>query len=145
MSNERFLVDTSVWILVLRKNFIPKAKDRIDHLLKEDTIVTTGIVKLELLSGTRTEKEFRRLQNRLDALETIETDGPLWKDACDLGFKLRRKGITVPHTDILIGTCALKTDSTILHADAHFDMMAEHTRLKVESFVPALKNLKPQG
>jgi len=143
MSNELFLVDTSVWILVLRKDFIPKVKDRIDHLLKEDVIVTTGIVKLELLSGTRTEKEFQRLQNRLDALGTIETDDFLWKDACELGFKLRRKGITVPHTDILVGTCAIRTESTILHADAHFDMMAAHTKLKVESFITALKNLKP--
>ena len=142
MSSELFLVDTSVWILALRKDFFPKVKDRIDHLLKEDLIVTTGIVKLELLSGTRTEKEFQRLQNRLNALETIETDDFLWKDACELGFNLRRKGISVPYTDILIGTCALKTESTIVHADAHFDMMAKHTKLKVESFVDALKNQK---
>ena len=100
-------------------------------------------MKLELLSGTRTDKEFQRLQDRLDALETIETDELLWQDACKLGFKLRRKGITVPHTDILIGTCALKTGATLVHADAHFDLMAGPAKLKVESFVTALKNLKP--
>ncbi|MBT8368575.1 MAG: PIN domain nuclease [Deltaproteobacteria bacterium] len=144
MRNDLFLVDTSTWLLVLRKQFIPKVKDRIDNLLKEDLIITTGIVRLELLSGTKTEKEFQRLKMRLDALDTVESDKSLWQDACELGFKLRRKGVTVPHTDILIGACALKTESTIMHADAHFDMMAKHTKLKVESFVTAAKAFQSQ-
>jgi len=144
MPSELFIVDTSAWLLVLRKDFDPKVKDRIDHLLKEDVIVTTEIVRLELLSGTRTEKEFQRLKMRLDALDAVETDSHLWQNACELGFKLRRKGITAPHTDILIGACALKTESTIVHADAHFDMMAKHTKMKVESFVTAAKARQPQ-
>lgn len=144
MHNNLFLVDTSAWLLVLRQTFIPKAKDRIDHLLKEDVIITTGIVKLEILSGTRTDKEFQRLKMRLDALGTVETDDSLWQKACELGFKLRRRGITVPHTDILIGACALKTASTILHADSHYDMMAKHTNLKVESWVKVAKALQSQ-
>jgi hypothetical protein len=144
MHNDLFFVDTSAWLLVLRKDFIPKVKDRIDHLLKEDVIVTTGIIRLELLSGTKTEKEFQRLKIRLDALGTVETDNSLWQDACELGFKMRRKGITVPHTDILIAACALKTESTVVHADAHFDMMAKHSKLKVESFVTAAKARQSQ-
>lgn len=123
----------------LRKQFIPELKYRIDNLLKEDLIIITGIVRLELLSGTKTKAEFQRLKMRLDALETVESDKSLWQDACELGFKLRRRGITVPHTDILIGACALKTKSTILHADAHFDIMTKFTNLKVESFVKAAK------
>ena len=142
MNNDLFLVDTSAWILVLRKAFIPKVRNRIDQLLKDDLIITTGIVSLELLSGTKTEKEYQRLKTRLNALGTIETNEILWQDACELGFRLRRSGITVPHTDILIGACALKTASTIVHADSHFDMMAKHTNLKVESFVKASKALQ---
>ena len=144
MSNDLFLADTSIWLLVLRKQFIPEVKDRINNLLKEDLIITTGIVILELLSGTKTETEFQRLKMRLDVLDTIESDKSLWQYACELGFKLRRKGVTVPHTDILIGACALKTESTIIHADAHFDMMAKLTKLKVESFVKAAKAFQAQ-
>ena len=88
MTNNLFLVDTSAWLLALRKNFLPKVKDRIDHLLKEDVVITTGIVKLEILGGTKTEREFQRLKTRLDALDAVETDVELWDRAYGLAFKL---------------------------------------------------------
>jgi predicted nucleic acid-binding protein len=141
MSNNSFLVDTSAWILALRKDFDPAVKERIDHLLKENALITTGMIKLEILGGTKTETEFQRLKRRLDALDSVETDTPLWEKSYDLAFKLRRKGITVPYTDILIAACALKLGSTVVHADAHFDLMAGHISLKVESFVPTIRSL----
>jgi predicted nucleic acid-binding protein len=140
MSNNIFLVDTSAWILALRKDFSLAAKERIDQLLKENTIITTGMVKLEILGGTKTESEFQRLKRRLDALDSVDLDTSLWEKSYDLAFKLRRKGITVPYTDILIAACALKTESTVVHADAHFDLMAGHISLKVESFIAAVKS-----
>jgi predicted nucleic acid-binding protein len=135
MPNKLFLVDTSAWLFALRKDFIPKVKDRIDYLLKENEIITTGIIKLELLGGTKTQKEFQRLKTRLDALDMVETDTALWEEAYRLSFEFRRKGITMPYTDILIAACALRTESTVVHADAHFDLMANHIGLNVESFV----------
>lgn len=128
MPNNLFLVDTSAWLFALRKDFIPEVKDQIDHLLKENAIITTGIIKLEILGGTKTQKEFQRLKTRLDALDMVETDTALWEEAYGLAFKLRRKGITVPYTDILIAACALRTESTVVHTDAHFDLMANHVR-----------------
>jgi predicted nucleic acid-binding protein len=53
MPNELFLIDTSVWIFALRKNPVPHIRNRIDALLKEDVVVTTGIIKLEILSRAR--------------------------------------------------------------------------------------------
>jgi len=135
MPNKLFLIDTSAWLFALRKDFILEVKDRIDHLLKENAIITTGIVKLEILGGTKTQNEFQRLKARLDALDMVETDTALWEETYRLSFELRRKGITVPYTDILIAACALRTESTVVHVDAHFDMMANHISLKVESFV----------
>ena len=141
MPNNLFLVDTSAWLFALRKDFMPEVKDQIDHLLKENAIITTGIIKLEILGGTKTQKEFQRLKTRLDALDMVETDTALWEEAYGLAFKLRRKGITVPYTDILIAACALRTESTVVHADAHFDLMANHVSLKVESFVQIVRSL----
>ena len=139
MPSELFLVDTSAWILALRKDFLPVVKDRIEHLLKENAIVTIGLVKLELLGGTNTEKEFQRLRSRLDALDTVECDLLLWQEAADLAFRLRRKGITVPYTDILVAAGALKIQATVVHVDAHFDLLHEPAGLKVESFVDAAR------
>jgi len=139
MPPDRFLVDTSLWILALRRDFVSEVKDRVDHLLREDTIVTTGIIMVEILSGAKTEKEFQRLKKGLDALDRVETDRPVWEEAAELGFTLRRKGVTVPHTDILIATCALRASAVVVHADAHFDLMAKHSPLKVESHVQTLQ------
>jgi predicted nucleic acid-binding protein len=90
---------------------------------------------LELLGGTRTEKEYQRLKSRLDALDLVETDNALWEQAYGLAFKLRRKGLTVPYTDILIASSALRIKATVVHADLHFDLIRKHIGLKVESFV----------
>ena len=142
MPDKPVLVDTSAWLFALRKDFLPEIKDRIDFLLKENLVLITGIIRLELLAGTRSEEEYNRLKRRLWGLESIATDDLLWEMACEMGFKLRRKGITVPYTDILICACALSQDCRVLHADNHFDLMAKHLNLKCESFVKALKKQK---
>jgi predicted nucleic acid-binding protein len=139
MPNELFLVDTSVWIFALRKDPVPQIMNRMDSLLKEDVVITTGIIKLEILAGAKTDKEYRRLKSRFDALESLETDDDLWHKACEHGFKLRRKGFTIPSTDILIASCALQAGAILLHADAHFDLMEKPLNLRAESHVQALK------
>lgn len=139
MLNNLFLVDTSVWLFALRKDFIPTIRDRIDFLLRENAVITAGMVKLELLGGTRNESEFNRLKTRLDALETVESDDSLWEGAYRIAFDLRRKGLTLPYTDILIAACARKSGSAIVHADSHFDLIADHIGLKVESYVDVVR------
>jgi len=134
MPASRFLVDTSAWICALRKDFIPEIKDRLDQLLEADRVITAGIIKLEILGGTRTEKEFKLLKKRLDALPLIEINTVVWEAAFALAFSLRRNGITVPYTDILVAACALSSGSTVVHADSHFDLLSTHANLKVEGF-----------
>jgi hypothetical protein len=135
MPNKFFLIDTSAWILALRKSFAPALKERIDHVLRDDEVFITGLIVLELLGGVKTELEYKRLKIRLEALDSIGTDDALWQNACELAFHLRRKGVTVPHTDILIAACAIHAKATLIHADKHFDSIARHSSLKVESFV----------
>ena len=129
------LVDTSAWIFALKKNPFLPLKDRIDMLLREDLVVSFGMIKLELLGGAKTTKEFNRLKSRLEAFYEISTDTILWGMASQLAFKLHRKGLTIPYTDILIACAALESKAVLLHADAHFDLLAKHTELKVESFL----------
>lgn len=137
-----FLVDTSAWIFALRKQPLPQLKNRIDHLLMLDIVKTFGMIRLEILGGAKTEEEFDRLKNRIGALEEISSDSELWESAGRLSFDLRRKGLTIPSTDILIAAAALKSESTLLHADAHFDVIASEIDLKVESYISQVKKYK---
>ena len=46
--------------------------------------------------------------------------------------------IKLPYTDIFIAACAVKADATIVHADAHFDLLQKPADLMVESCVQHL-------
>ena len=141
MNNNLVLIDTSVWILALRKSPLPAARDEVEHLLAEDRVAIFPMICLELLGGTKSVDEFNRLKNRLDALYQIPADRANWETAAEIAFKLRQQGKTIPHTDMLIGAAAILANALLLHADKHFDLIAKHTDLNVRSLVPLLKKL----
>lgn len=134
-----FLIDTSAWIFALRKQPFPPLKKRIDQLLMLDIVNGFGMIRLEILGRTKTEKEFDCLKSRLGALDEISIDAKLWESAGKLSFNLRRKGLTIPNTDILIASAAVRSKSILLHADSHFDIIASETDLKVESYISRVK------
>ena len=135
MSNNLVLIDTSVWILALRKSPPPAVKDEVDHLLAENRVAIFPMIRLELLGGTKSLNEFNRLKSRLDALHQIPANEASWEAAAQLSFRLRLQGKVIPYTDILIGSAAIMANCLLLHVDRHFDLMAEDTALKVRSFV----------
>jgi predicted nucleic acid-binding protein len=133
------LIDTSAWLFALKKDFHPVIKERIGQLLVESDVAICGMIALELLGGTKSEKEYLRLKSRLDALYYIESDKVLWDLSSKLSFDLKRKGISIPYADIVIAASALKEKTTLVHADSHFDSIAHHTDLRVESFISLVR------
>ena len=128
------LIDTSVWILALKKGAVKEGvRERVEVLLREDQAATFGMIKLELLGGVKDRGEFSRLKGYLDSIFEIAADYGLWEQASEVAFLLRRKGITVPSTDILIASAALYSGMSLFHVDMHFGLIAKHTDLKVES------------
>ncbi len=135
MSGDLVLIDTSVWILALRRSPPPAVKDEVAHLLVENRVAISPMIRLELLGGTRSSSEFDRLKSRLSALHEIPADGANWDLATRLSFDLRQRGRVVPYTDVLIAAAAMVGGCLLLHADRHFDLMAEVTELNVRSLV----------
>lgn len=133
------LIDTSAWLFALKKDFHPVIKERIGQLLVEGDVAVCGMIALELLGGTKSDKEYLRLKSRLDSLFYIESDKLLWDHSSKLAFDLKRKGVSIPYADIVIAASAQKERAILVHADSHFDSIACHTDLKVESFVSLLK------
>ena len=133
------LIDTSAWLFALKKDFHPVIKERIEQLLVESDVAICGMIALELLGGTKSEKEYLRLKSRLDALYYIDADKGLWDLSSKLAFDLKRQGISIPYADIVIAASALKERAVLIHGDSHFDSIADHTDLKVESFVSLIK------
>jgi len=139
MSNNLVLIDTSVWITFLRKSPPPVVKDEVKHLLAENRVAIAPMIRLELLGGTKSLNDFNRLKSRLYALHQIPASEANWEVATQLSFKLRQQGKVIPYTDILIGVAAIITNCLLLHADRHFDLMAENTNLNVRSLISILE------
>ena len=138
MPSDLFLVDTSIWLEVLppgRNN--QSVRDRIDELLAADHVATTGMVRLELLGGARSHEEWDRLSRLLQALHQLPVTEAQWQEAAHMGFLLRRQGISVPFTDLLIGAVSIESSAVLLHRDRHFDLIASQLPLQVESYVAA--------
>ena len=125
-----FLIDTSAWILGLKRNSSNQIKNILTEILDKDLSATTGIIILELLQGTRTKKEYAEILSDLSALYYFEVNKEVWEKASQLGFNLRRKGKTIPSTDLLIASIALHYDLTLLHSDNHFEIIKFYSNLK---------------
>jgi len=128
--NKLFLIDTSAWILGLKRNSAFQIKNLLTEILDKDQSATTGIIILELLQGTKTKKEYEEIFSDLSALHYFKENREIWKKASLLGFELRRKGITIPSTDLLIASISLYYNLNILHADNHFEIIKLHSNLK---------------
>lgn len=120
------LIDTSAWILVLRKGAPEALKRDVDRLIATDRAATAGPVILELLSGTKGQGEYKELEEELEALRYLDVNRGTWRRASRLAYSARRKGLTVPSLDILIMAIAVENDCFLLHADRHFDLLVEN-------------------
>ena len=137
MSQHIYLLDSSIWIRVLRAALPPAMGDRVTALLGRRIVAINGVIKLEILSGARTEKEFRDYSARFDALHQFEIRAETWSRAGRLGYDLRRRGLTGSTVDLIIAASAIEHDAVLLHADADFDRIADNSGLQTESFVAA--------
>ena len=136
MQSNLYLLDTSVWIDVLRSGGTNTGlRARVDELLAADEVAITGMVRLELLGGARNDRDWDQLNDHVSALHQLPVEDDTWQEAARMGFQLRRQGVTVPFTDLIIGAVAVNSNSVLLHRDRHFDLMAEHLSLQVESYL----------
>jgi len=61
----------------------------------------------ELLQGVRTNHEYLALLNCIDAIPYIEVKNEDWKKAGKISFNLRKEGLTIPLTNIIISAIAI--------------------------------------
>ena len=129
--NEPALFDSSAWIQALRKDYDPAVKMLLEKLLDENRILITPVIKVELLAGTRSEKDFQRLKSRLDALPEIPLGQKAWEDVQKLVWRLRRVGLDVPLIDVTILVCSQIAGARLYHRDRHFELAKKYFRVEM--------------
>ena len=138
MPDRALLVDTSAWIEALRPAGNAPVRTRVAALLADGRVVTTQMVVMELLSGARSEEQYDELFEDLSAIPVLAVETSTWMQATRLGFDLRRIGLSIPPTDLLIASVAMANHVAVLHVDRHFDLVASNSPLQVESMIGAV-------
>ena len=125
------LVDSSAWLEFFKPAGKPLFKEVVAGLLKEMTIVIPGIIKVEILRGSRSHQEYQLLDNTLGGVRYLSVSEVFWSRLSLFNYDLSRKGVNVPLADAYIALMAIENDLELLHYDRHFDIIAGKTKLKV--------------
>ena len=126
------LVDTSVWIDVLRRSRPLDLASLVDF----DEIVTCLPVVQEVLQGFADERAYRLAREAMLALPIVESplSGDAVLEAVGLYRAARRAGRTVRSSvDCLIAACAVRHDLEVLHRDRDYASLAAVSALRARA------------
>ena len=118
----KIIIDTSVWSLALRRRTGSEEASvkALRELIADGLIVMLGCIRQEILSGVRSEEQFRILRDRLRAFrdEILQTDD--YERAAEFFNDCRREGIQGSNTDFLICAAAANRGHAIFTTDHDF-------------------------
>ena len=132
------LVDSSVLISYFKDEEIPATRAFQEVLHKDIPFGIHEWIYLEVLQGSRTEKDFRKLKKYLETQVFFEvTRGKeSYAEAARMFFILRKKGITIGGSaDCLIARVAIENDLYLLHQDEDFTRISRHFPLKIWNII----------
>ncbi|HUP42671.1 MAG TPA: PIN domain-containing protein [Thermoanaerobaculia bacterium] len=124
------LLDTSALIEYYRPSGDAAVRSTVAEAIAADLAAVNGIIQVEMLAFASGEEERRLLEDDFEAFHHLDLSRKQFDRACELGFALRRRGVTVPATDLIIAASAILSQAEILHVDGHFDRIAEISDLR---------------
>lgn len=122
------LVDTSVLIAYF-KGIANESTDKFENILTEK--IPFGInnfIYQELLQGTSSEANFKKLKTYLETQTFYEfkQGRKSYEDAAKMYYDCRKSGITVRGSiDLLIAQTAIENDLSLLHDDRDYTNIAK--------------------
>lgn len=129
---DTILVDTSVWVNFF-KDIETESMRYLSNNFTNIIIATCPTIIQEILQGVTSDADEQIVKLYFDNLtRLIENPYTLAIQAAELYRKLRKKGITIRKpNDCLIAVYAIRNNIKLLHDDRDFQLIAQHTKLKV--------------
>jgi predicted nucleic acid-binding protein len=124
-----YFIDSSVWIPYFREGKSAYG-ELIDELVEDNRVYINGVVIAELLIGARSPAEIDRLSSALAGLKLIPSSRASFESAGRNGYELRKKGVSVPLTDVIIATDCIEHGLVLIESDKHYAVIAAHLPLK---------------
>ena len=130
---ETLLVDSSIWVTLLRGTVPHLAERTASRTMDGSRIVMCEPVAMELLAGARQDAvaEVTRL---VDGLPTLALEPRVdFRVAAELARRARARGRTVRSSmDCLIAAVAVRHEAVVVHHDRDFDVLASISPLRAE-------------
>jgi len=124
-----YFIDSSVWIPYFREGKSAYG-ELIDELVEDNRVHINGVVIAELLIGARSPAEIDRLSSALAGLKLVPSGRASFESAGRNGYALKKKGVTVPLTDVIIATDCIEHGLVLIESDKHYAVIAAHLPLK---------------
>jgi predicted nucleic acid-binding protein len=122
------LIDTSVWVSVLRGGASPTLAKKVEAALGDGTAAMTEPVWMELYCGVRGKRDLARLKNLRKLCQWLPINDACWKLSFEVARACREKGVNVPIPDVMIFACARHYEAELLHEDKHFTQISRAAR-----------------
>jgi predicted nucleic acid-binding protein len=117
------VVDTSIWVAVLRSRTAPEGAV-LAQLLDADSVILPVPVRLELLIGTGA-ADRARLRSVLSALPVAYPDDDTWKLVEQWADQAAGRGQRFGVGDLLIAALASERGAAVWSLDRDFERMAQ--------------------
>lgn len=130
----KFLVDTSVWSLALRRDQSgghPSVDFLADALQHEGSIFTTGLILQEILQGFSGPKARKQILDRFSPLPLIVPQREDHIAAAELRNDCRRRGLQIGTIDALLARLCIRFDLVMLSTDRDFERLARIAPLRL--------------
>ncbi|TDK37191.1 PIN domain nuclease [Rhizobium deserti] len=126
------VVDSSVWISRLHNVVTPETQ-KFDEIEDLDDIILGDIVLLEILRGTRDDKNAENVRRKLQDFAPVSMLSPNLAVEAARNYRiLRERGRTLSKTpDLIIGTYCIVNGYSLLQRDKDYMPMADHLGLKL--------------
>lgn len=112
------LVDSNIYIDFIRRQ--EDIRQILRPWIQTGQLLSCGVIRVEVIRGILSSRIKDDLHDMFDVISEIQVDAKIWCDTTEMAWQLDRQGIVLPTTDLIIASCAVRTQSMIISNDAHF-------------------------
>ncbi len=127
------VVDSSAFIEYYREGGSKEAQKAVAEAIRGDLAAVNGMIQTEMVAFASDPSSYRLLVSDFRSFHWLDLDRAVFDLAGEIGFSLRREGITVPATDLIIAASAIRENATLYHVDSHYDLIAKHSQLDAKN------------
>ena len=123
------LVDSSALIEYYRPNGSQRVRSAVADAIEADLVAVNGVIQVEVVAFAAA-TSYAKLLSDFKVFHWLDLQETDFDFATEIGSFLRKEGITIPATDLIIAASAIRAAALLYHVDSHVDTVSQRTDLK---------------